>query len=247
VHAATCDKFNRKVEAEGVTDEHGNAHPGAVAYTTYSCGWHRSYIGEITRKPGNVCIRVTKLNVTFDKWSTERGKVTVADWRPTKPQSTGCRLEETWFREEALDHERWHIGDINKVVTMATTRWRKRPPKFGTTCKGNEKQARTALEEKIDNRASVECDRIEKDILKRAAAYDAHHAVPGMDCRHCCGEGETLCPSDGSSSETACCRPPDSICCDYGNGVVACCDPEHQRCCPEGVRALCCPLQPPPS
>jgi hypothetical protein len=193
VHAATCDEFNRKVETEGVTDEHGNPHPGAAGYTTYRCGSHTSYDVKITRKPGKVCLKVTQLKATFDKWSTATGKVTVADWRPTEPQSKGCMLEETWFREEVLDHERWHIGDINKVVAMATTRWRKRPPKFGRTCAGNETQARTALEEKIGNRADAECTRIEEDIIRRAKKYDANNSVPGMDCRNCCSEGQTVC------------------------------------------------------
>jgi hypothetical protein len=169
LRAATCDKFNRKIQTTGVTDERGNTYEGATAVTTYNCAYHRSYRADSISKPGKVCLSVTKLNVTFDKWSTARGKVTVADWRPPTPQTRGCKLEEKWFRENAVDHERWHIGDINKVVSAATDRWRKNPPKFGVTCASTtEEQAKLTLEEKIDSRATAECDRIEKDIKRRA-------------------------------------------------------------------------------
>ena len=251
VYAATCDKFNRKVETEGVTDEHGEPHPGGAGYTTFRCRSRTNYVADITRKRGEVCFKVKKggLNATFDKWSTATGKVTVADWRPPEPQSKGCELEETWFREAALDHERWHIGDINKVAAMANTRWRKHPPKFGRTCAGNETQARTALEEKIGNRADDECTRIEEDIKRRARAYDAKNSVPGMDCRNCCSEGQTVCDgycvdllTDTSNCGKCgfhCYNPAAEDCvggkCQckpgYTNPSCGCCPPDRPKCC----------------
>jgi hypothetical protein len=196
VQVKTCEEFNKYIRDKGVVDENGKRWPNSCGVTTYKCDeYQQNYTWKATpnSSPGHFCIKLTSFDLRFPKWSTANGKVTVADWRPPTPQSTGCKLEEEWFREGVLIHEEWHIGDINKVIALANASLKRNPPNFGVTCEGTQQQALDALDAKISKIARSKCDWIERTIVRRARAYDRKNPCDLMGRRNCCSEGQTVC------------------------------------------------------